>query len=228
METNLQELTAVKEAVTKAKESKSNKAPRQEMEAYYYGNIQDRQDDDIHQEDASTHIMLPSTRSMAKRTKGVKKRSSESAREGSYEHQPSKEDITPVISEGRVKWKRMPREPIPQLSDLNLWVGQQLMHVNMPKKYLNVQPKGSLIPMDSTYPEGLLAVPNAEGQPRIIVPPSEVKALILQTHEDIHHQNHLKVLHVLDILLAKHGQRHRAMVHLMQHVCDCHCQKKTS
>ena len=51
--------------------------------------------------------------------------------------------------------------------------------------------------MDSTYPEGLLAVPNAEGQPRIIVPPSEVKALILQTHEDIHHQNHLKVLHVL-------------------------------
>jgi len=51
--------------------------------------------------------------------------------------------------------------------------------------------------MDSTYPEGLLAVPNAEGQPRIIVPPSEIKALILQTHEDIHHQNHLKVLHVL-------------------------------
>ncbi len=67
----------------------------------------------------------------------------------------------------------------------------------MPTKYLNMQPKGSLIPMDSTYPEGLLAVSNAEGQPRIIVPPAEVKALILQTHEDIHHQNHLKVLHVL-------------------------------
>jgi hypothetical protein len=65
----------------------------------------------------------------------------------------------------------------------------------MPAKYLNVQPKGNLIPMDSTYPEGLLAVP--KGQPRIIVPPAEVKALILQTHEDIHHQNHIKVLHVL-------------------------------
>jgi hypothetical protein len=34
--------------------------------------------------------------------------------------------------------------------------------------------RGKLIPMDSTYPEGLLAVPNAEGQSRIIVPPTEV------------------------------------------------------
>ncbi len=49
----------------------------------------------------------------------------------------------------------------------------------------------------SSFPEGLLAVPSLEGQPRIIVPPREVKALILQTHEDIHHQNHVKVLHVL-------------------------------
>jgi len=58
-------------------------------------------------------------------------------------------------------------------------------------------PEGKLITMDSSYPEGLLAVPNAEGQPRIIVPPTEIKALILQTHEDIHHQNHVKVMHVL-------------------------------
>jgi hypothetical protein len=29
------------------------------------------------------------------------------------------------------------------------------------------------------------------------VPPTEIKALILHTHEDIHHQNHVKVLHVL-------------------------------
>jgi hypothetical protein len=57
----------------------------------------------------------------------------------------------------------------------------------MPAKYLNAQPKGNLIPMDSAYPEGVLAVPNAE-----------VKVLlIVQTREDIHHQNHLKVLHVL-------------------------------
>jgi hypothetical protein len=60
-----------------------------------------------------------------------------------------------------------------------------------------MHPEGELIAMDSTYPEGLLAVPNAEGHLRTIVPPSEIKALTLQTHEDIHHQNHFKVLHVL-------------------------------
>jgi hypothetical protein len=178
METNLQELTSVKEAVTKAKESKTNKVLRHETEAYYYGNFQEHQDDDMNQEDASTHIMLPSTRSMAKHTKNVKKRSSNATLENSHGQQSSNEDNTPVISEGRIKWKRTPREPIPQLSDINLWVGQQLRHANMPTKYLNLQPKGNLIP-------------------RIIVPPAEIKTLILQTHEDIHHQNHLKVLHVL-------------------------------
>jgi hypothetical protein len=76
-------------------------------------------------------------------------------------------------------------------------VGKHLKHANMLTKYQNVQPKGRLIPMNSIYPEGLLAVPNAERQPRIIVPAAETKALILQTHEDIHHQNHVKVLHVL-------------------------------
>jgi hypothetical protein len=116
-------LTSVKEAVTKAKESKTNKVLRQEMEAYYHGNFQDHQGDDINQEDVSTHIMLPSTRSMAKFTKNVKKRSSNATLESSHEQQSSKENITPVISEGRIKWKRIPREPIPQLSDINLWVG---------------------------------------------------------------------------------------------------------
>ena len=107
------------------------------------------------------------------------------------------EGIQPVIHEGRIKWKRVPREPIPELSDINTWVGKQLMHKNMSHKYQHMQPKGSLIATDSSFPEGLLAVPSPEGQPRIIVPPSEIKALILQTHEDIHHQNHVKVLHVL-------------------------------
>jgi hypothetical protein len=70
----------------------------------------------------------------------------------------------------------------------------------MPIKYQHMHPEGELITMDSAYlPEGLLAVPNTEGQPRIIVPPSEIKALTLQTHEDIQHQNHVKVLHVLKL-----------------------------
>ncbi len=46
METNLQELTSIKEVVAKAKDFKTNKALRRETEAYYYGNYQDRQDDD--------------------------------------------------------------------------------------------------------------------------------------------------------------------------------------
>jgi hypothetical protein len=167
--------------------------------------------------------MLPSTRSMARLTKNVKKRPSNTTSESSHKQQSSKEDVTPVISEGRIKWKRIPREPIPQLSDINLWVGQQLRHANMPTKYLNVQPKGNLIPMDSTYPEGLLAVPNAEGQPRIIVPPAVVKALIFQTHEDIHHQNHLKASRVL-----KATYYWPNMAKDIERWCNCHCQKETS
>jgi hypothetical protein len=44
---------------------------------------------------------------------------------------------------------------------------------------------------------GLLAVPSEEGSPRIIVPRLQILALVLQTHEDIHHQSHLKVLYIL-------------------------------
>jgi hypothetical protein len=170
MEANLQELTIVKEAVLKAKGSKVNKVLREEAESYYHDDHLSNQDDEG-QENIFTHIMLPSTRSMAKRTNNFKGRSSGTMPNGEDQPPSGKEDSIPVISEGRIKWKRIPREPIPQLSDINSWVGQQLRHTHMPAKYLNVQPKGDLIPMDSTYPEGLLAVPNAEGQPRIIVPP---------------------------------------------------------
>jgi hypothetical protein len=122
MEANLQDLTAIKDAVTKAKESKANKTLRQEAETYH-GDYQNRQEDEESQGNISAHIMLPSTRSMAKHTKNVKKRPSNTTTESSHEQHSSKEDITPVISEGRIKWKRIPREPIPQLSDINLWVG---------------------------------------------------------------------------------------------------------
>jgi hypothetical protein len=101
MEANLQELTAIKDAVTKAKESKANKTLRQEAETYY-GDYQERQEDEESQGNISAHIMLPSTRSMAKRTKNVKKRPSNTTPESSHEQQSSKEDITPVISEGRI------------------------------------------------------------------------------------------------------------------------------
>ncbi len=50
------------------------------------------------------------------------------------------------------------------------------------------------------YPEGLLAIPNEDGYPRIIVPRSQIKALVLQCHKDIHHQPHIKVLYILQPL----------------------------
>ena len=65
-----------------------------------------------------------------------------------------------------------------------------------------MQPESKPIPMDSKYSEGLLAVPNNdEGQPRIIVPPTEIKAKhwlsykLMKTF--IIKQNHVKVLCVL-------------------------------
>jgi hypothetical protein len=139
MESNLQELATIKEAVSKAKQSKVNKTLREETESYYYDDHLDQQKHDESQENIFTNIMLPSIRSMAKRTKNFKKRSSDTTPNGKDQQPSSKEDSIPVINEGRIKWKRIPREPIPQLSDINLWVGQQLRHTNMPAKYLNVQ-----------------------------------------------------------------------------------------
>jgi hypothetical protein len=115
--------------------------------------------------------------------------------------------MAPVIRERRIRWERQPREPLPHLEDVSEWVGKQLDHINLPKKYQSVSPEGELIPLNEDYPEGLFAIPNKEGQSRIIVPPAMVKPLLLQTHEDIHHQHHIKVLHTSGLLLAKHGRR---------------------
>ena len=58
-------------------------------------------------------------------------------------------------------------------------------------------PNGELMAALEGYPEGLLAIPNDDGSPRIIVPKSQIKSLVLQCHEDIHHQSHVKVLYIL-------------------------------
>lgn len=65
----------------------------------------------------------------------------------------------------------------------------------MPSKYQHMHPKGELVAMNSTYPEGLLAVPNAEGRLRTMV------SLTLQTREDIQHKIIFEVLHVLRHLI---------------------------
>jgi hypothetical protein len=67
----------------------------------------------------------------------------------------------------------------------------------MPKEYTEEPPKGKLITTVEGHPIGLLAIPNPDGSPRIIVPRSQVLALVLQTHEDIHHQSHIKVFYIL-------------------------------
>ena len=108
--------------------------------------------------------------------------------------------VAPVHEHGTIKWTNVPRQPIPQLDDINLWVGHQLNHKRMPKEYQHMPPEGELVASLDGYPEGLLAVPNEDGYPRIIVPRSQIRALVLQCHEDIHHQSHIKVLYILQPL----------------------------
>jgi hypothetical protein len=94
--------------------------------------------------------------------------------------------ISPELENQTIKWKNVPRQPIPALQDVSLWIGHQLHHQRMPKEYKNLSPEGKLISFMKGYPEGLLAVPGEEGSPRIIVPRSQILALVLQTHENIH------------------------------------------
>jgi hypothetical protein len=106
--------------------------------------------------------------------------------------------ISPELENQTIKWKNVPRQPIPEeLQDVSLWIGHQLHHKRMPKEYRHLPPDGKLISSMKGHPEGLLAIPSEEGSPRIIVPRSPILALVLQTHEDIHHQSHLKVLYIL-------------------------------
>jgi hypothetical protein len=121
MELNLQELTIIKEVVSKAKSSKVNKLLREEAAYQYYEDQPIQQKGGGNKESIFTHIMLPSTRSMAKRTKRNKGHASSTSVADSNPQETGKGDIRPVISEGRRKWKRIPREPIPQLSDISSW-----------------------------------------------------------------------------------------------------------
>jgi hypothetical protein len=112
----------------------------------------------------------------------------------------STSSVSPQITEGRITRKNTPKQPIPQLDDVNQWIGQQLNHQRMPEKYMDTPPQGLLITQVNGYPDGLLAIPDTNGSPRIIVPKSQVEGLVLQCHEDIHHQSRVKVLHMLKSL----------------------------
>ncbi len=57
---------------------------------------------------------------------------------------------------------KVPKGTPTQLDDVSEWVGKQLDHLNLPKKYQCVPPEGVLIPLTEDYPEGLFAIPNTE------------------------------------------------------------------
>jgi hypothetical protein len=71
---------------------------------------------------------------------------------------------------------------------ISTWVGQQLLGQKLPadmeERYLKQIPNQLL---------GLCGVMGDHGQPRIIVPISQQKRLLLQTHEDLLHQDHSRV-----------------------------------
>ena len=106
--------------------------------------------------------------------------------------------VVPTLERGRISWKRSPREPLPVLAPMEQWIGVQLDHVKMPAKFMREPPEGELIKNIPGRPAELLGIPNHLGtQPRIIVPKNICEALTMHTHEDIHHQNHQKVTHIL-------------------------------
>ena len=85
--------------------------------------------------------------------------------------------VAPIHGNGAIKWTNVPRQPIPPLDDVSLWVGHQLNHKRMPKEYKHMPPDGELMVSLDGYPEGLLAIPNDDGSPRIIVPRNQIKSL---------------------------------------------------
>jgi hypothetical protein len=95
--------------------------------------------------------------------------------------------IAPVNDNGLIRWTNVPRQPIPPLDNVDMWIGHQVEQERMPVKYQHLPPEGELIASIDGYPEGLLGIPNNDGSPRIIVPKSQRKALVMQCHEDIHH-----------------------------------------
>jgi len=66
--------------------------------------------------------------------------------------------ISPVLEHNKLRWKNVPKQPIPELQDISKWIGHQLNHKRMPKEYQNTPPDGKLISSLKGHPEGLLAM----------------------------------------------------------------------
>ncbi len=155
-------------------------------------------DDDWHDHNASVE-MLPLTRSrkwmMGNDTEQSEPTLTPTHSTTRAQSNLKKQLVTPTIEHGRLSWKRSPRKPLPRLTPVDQWVGSQMDHDNLPKKYTCGPPKGELIKDIPGQPADLLGIPNHVGAyPRIIVPKAVREAITVHTHEDIHHQNHQKSL----------------------------------
>jgi hypothetical protein len=122
MEENLHEMTSIRESVAKERNSKAKKTLRPDT-------IQ-LPPDPQSEENILTHIMLPTTRAMASQrinstTMPIQKRRAiHKSIEKVHEKHGNHSKDQPAIKPGGIKWKRIPREPIPQLSEISTWVGK--------------------------------------------------------------------------------------------------------
>jgi hypothetical protein len=71
-----------------------------------------------------------------------------------------KQMVVPALEKGRISWKRAPRQPLPVLAPIELWVGLQLEHEKMPAKYTHEPPECELIKNIPGRPVELLGIPN--------------------------------------------------------------------
>ena len=148
MEENLQEMTSVRESVAKERNSKANKTSKPDTTQ--------APPDLQSEENILTHIMLPTTRAMASQRinsttmPSKKRRAIHKSIEKVHGDRENRSKDQSTIKPGGIKWTRILREPIPQLSEISTWVGKQLWHENMPKKYQHMHPEGKLITMDSS------------------------------------------------------------------------------
>ena len=90
-----------------------------------------------------------------------------------------------------------PSSPNMIMAPITTWIGKQLINQEISNTL-----KNQIITSYEKYPDGLMVIPSAKvgGAPRIIVPVDVQRDLILQSHIDIHHQNHSKVYKLLSPL----------------------------
>ncbi len=102
--------------------------------------IREREITDVAAADHQEHpVILPITRSR-RDANNSKESNIDTSAANSIVGEPqgettNSEQITSVIREGRIRWERRPREPLPQLDDVSEWVGKQLNYLNLPKQY---------------------------------------------------------------------------------------------